>query len=46
MRRSAGGDKKDAIQLKPPLGGPRHGDVARVDGIKGAAKQRYAPASG
>jgi hypothetical protein len=46
MRRPASGDKKDAIQIKPPLRGPRHRDVAGVDGIKGPAKQRYAPASG
>src|SRR2546428_9189457 len=38
VRRSARGNKENAIQMKAPLGGARHGDVARVDWVEGTAE--------
>src|SRR5437879_6601696 len=46
VRRPAGGNKENAIEVKAPLGRTRYGHVAGVDRVEGAAKKRDVPASG
>src|SRR5256885_15170737 len=46
VRRPAGRNNKDAIEVKAALRGARHRDMARVNGVEGAAEKRDLPASG
>jgi hypothetical protein len=40
VRRPAGGDEMDFVEIETAVGGARDGKMAVVDGIEGAAKER------
>lgn len=39
VRRAAGGDEMDLVEIKTPVRGAGHGHVAIVNRVKGSAKQ-------
>ena len=45
VRRAARGNEMNFVEVKPAFGGARHGQVADVNGIEGAAEQRDAALS-
>src|SRR5438309_5666260 len=46
VRWVAGGNEENAVEMKTPLGGAGHGNMARMNGVKGSAKKRDVPAFG